>query len=573
MTATDISYQANAIKLISRYLDADSATKGIYPFIPQKPDFDEKERPKPLPFKMPSLAGVSPSHLEAFLREITENKELDMQSLLIIKDGFVILRAEWGDYTLSSRKMTHSECKSLLSLAVGALIGEGKLTLESKVADLLSRRLNPILKLSAGNMTVRHLLTMTTGVVFNELGTVTDRNWLRSFFESGRKFPVGKEFDYNSLNSYLLSVIVREVSGESLFSYVERKILKPLGITGAFWEKSPEDIECGGFGLYIFPDDMAKLGLLVLNGGRWNGKEIIPKSYIDKAVTRQIETNGTGDFDYGLHIWVGKDDKSFLFNGMFGQNLLCYPENGVIIVSNASNGETFQQGPFYAICKRFLGKEIPKPKNAVYEEALLLKRLYLLKNQRIAPRRFPKELKALIGARYELNGKKPSKAGIMPFILGAIRNYYTEGMTELYFTEKKNRLFINFVENGLLHSLPVGFYKTERSVYDACGEKYRVAIRGSLGNDTAPYLLLRISFLEASNARLLKIYFSKGGEIKVNFSESPNNEFIISAVKREISKIPVKAVSERIFDLLEGENVKRISENIFSPTLSGRRIN
>ena len=71
---------------------------------------------------------------------------------------------------------------------------------------------------------------------------------MASVMSSGEKIG-GKEFDYNSLNSYVLSAIVREVSGESLFSYVERKILKPLGINGAFWEKSPEDIECGGFGL------------------------------------------------------------------------------------------------------------------------------------------------------------------------------------------------------------------------------------------------------------------------------------------------------------------------------------
>ncbi len=570
----DISFQTNAIKLISRYLDTETATKGIYPFVAKKPDFPN-EKPLALPFKMPFAAGVSARHIADFLKELSQNRELDMHSLIIVKDGAVITRAEWGDYTLNTRKMTHSECKSLLSLVIGVLIGDGRLSLDDKVSSLLSRRLSPILKLSAGNMTVSHLLTMTTGVIFNELGTVTDQCWLRSFFESGRKFPLGKEFDYNSLNSYLLSVIVREVSGLSLSAFTEERIFKPLGIKGAFWEKSPEDIECGGFGLYIFPDDIAKLGLLVLNGGEWEGKQIVPREYLEAATSKKVTVKGVGDFDYGYHVWCAKNGKGFLFNGMFGQNLLCYPENKIIIVSNASNGETFQQGPYYGICKRFFEGEIPKPKNAVSEEIALSKTLFELKNRKIYRKNaFPKELLKLNGAIFSLNDGKPSPAGIMPFILGAIRNYYTEGITEMSFSVKKRVFYFNFVENGECHSLPVGFYCKRESVYHCGGESFRVAVRGSLESKNGESsLVLRISFLEATNARFLKITFKNDGSAAVKFTESPGSDFLLNAVKKEISSIPLKLVSDRLNGLLEGKRAKKISESVFSPTLYGRRIN
>ena len=572
----DISFQANALKLITRFLDTENPTKGVFPFVPKKPDFNPSDKPSPLPTRPAALSDVSPAHLADFLKELSDNERLDMHSVLIVKGGKTVCRAEWGDYSLNMRKITHSECKSVLSLVIGILIGDGKLSLDSKVSRLLYSRLGPLLRLSAGNMTVRHLLTMSTGVVFNEIGAVTEEDWLKAFFESARKFPLGRSFDYNSMNSYILSAIVREVSGQTLSEFTNERFFKPLGINGCYWEKSPEDIECGGFGLYIFPEDMARIGLLVLNGGKWEGRQIVPADYLREATSKKLSPTGNGDFDYGYHIWTGRGTKSILFNGMFGQNMLIYPENEIVIVANAANGETFQQGPFYSVCNRYFGSSLPKCKNPISESAYLARTLRGLKNYK--PHlllKYPKELSSLNGKRYILNDGKSSPAGLMPFILGGIRNYYTDGIKELSFSVKNRRFYIHFVENGRDYSFPVGFYSTERSVYDCLGEKYHLAVRGSVLRDGNGNTVLnfRFSFLEASNVRFLTVTLLPHGKISVTFTEHPDDEFMKEALLNFINQLPIKQISERLCDIVESERVKKISDSVFSPTLKGRSVN
>ena len=110
----------------------------------------------------------------------------------------------------------------------------------------------------------------------------------------------------------------------------------------------------GGWGLYILPEDIAKIGQMVLDGGRFDGKQIVPEDWIKQQTTAQANPPKTlGNYDYGYQTWVGRNEKSFLFNGMFGQNVLGFFDSGVLLVSNAGNNELFQQSNYYEIATRF----------------------------------------------------------------------------------------------------------------------------------------------------------------------------------------------------------------------------
>ena len=116
---------------------------------------------------------------------------------------------------------------------------------------------------------------MTSGVPFGEAGSVTESCWSEAFFGSALKFHPGTEFFYNSMNSYILARIVVELSGMSVRELVGRRIFAPLGIENYFFEIGPENIEKGGWGLYLSAESWAKLGLMFMNGGSYGGKRCL----------------------------------------------------------------------------------------------------------------------------------------------------------------------------------------------------------------------------------------------------------------------------------------------------------
>ena len=113
-------------------------------------------------------------------------------------------------------------------------------------------------------------LIMTSLVQFNERGAVSCNDWVRGFLDSPVNGTAGSKFEYNSMNTYMLSAIVTEITGESLMDYLRPRLFEPLGITRIFWESCPKGITKGGWGLFLCPEDAAKIGQLCLQKGMWN---------------------------------------------------------------------------------------------------------------------------------------------------------------------------------------------------------------------------------------------------------------------------------------------------------------
>src|SRR5699024_4911566 len=151
-------------------------------------------------------------------------------------------------------------------------------------------RLNPVSYRRFRSLTVRHLLTMTSGVDFDEVGAVTEEDWVKCYFESGVRFEPGAEFAYNSMNSYLLSAIVRERTGQGLSQVLRPRVFVPLGFGRVHWETCPRGIEKGGWGLYLCPEDMAKIGQLLLQKGRWNGRQLVSEEFLREMTRKQVDT-------------------------------------------------------------------------------------------------------------------------------------------------------------------------------------------------------------------------------------------------------------------------------------------
>ncbi|MGM9624870.1 MAG: serine hydrolase domain-containing protein, partial [Eubacteriales bacterium] len=356
----NLSAVNRSMTLLSRLFDPEKSTQAYLAPTQGKPVFSEITEPY-FARTAPENEGIPSACLAAFLEKLLCEPALRMHSILLLRHNRVVMEAEFGAQSIRIPKYTFSACKSIVSLCIGILVGDGVLSVEDKLVDLFAdriaaERLSVVQKMRIGSICVRDLLTMRTGIVFNELECQTDPDWVRCYLNSSVSGEPGKTFSYNSLNTYMLSAVICRLTGMSLSEFARQRLFAPLGITDFFWETCPRGIEKGGWGLYIRPEDMAKLGVLVRDHGMWNDTQIVGADYLRDAVTPWVHTpDDTGRYDYGYQIWVDTAPKTYLFNGMLGQNVMIFPDTDIVIVSNAGNDELFQQSPYYDIAAAYFG--------------------------------------------------------------------------------------------------------------------------------------------------------------------------------------------------------------------------
>lgn len=547
----DLVTDSRALFMVKQLLDNTSATRSIIDRTPQKPKFTPSVIQKPFVRALPETQGVSSQRVAAFLNAMKDDPTLDMHGILIAKNGKMIAEAPFGAYDQKIWHITHSECKSITGLAIGLLIDEGKLTLDDRIVDIFASRVSKINQFTHRNMTIRHLLTMTSGVTFNEAGSVTETDWVKCFLESVVLKEPGSTFNYNSMNTYMLGCVVRQITGQGLVAYLKPRLFEPLGISNFFWETCPMGNEKAGWGLYILPEDIAKIGQLLLDGGRCEGKQLISEAWVREATSAQAQPPHTlGNYDYGYQIWVGRNERSFLFNGMFGQNVLGFFDGNMLFVTNAGNNELFQQSNYYSLATRFyaecaaagepgkilslsgagalqsakrhLSEDLYTPKTALFGDLFDTRQK---PNVQEACKRL--ENRAFFAA----GDKRAASVGLFPLYAQTLQNNFAMGLHAVSFLRQDGSFCIAIDETDERHVLPVGFDGPARADVSIHGEPHAVAVSGkfALDEDGLPVLSVRVSFLEAANARLIKIRFLDG-KIETHWSESPGKGYLTDAL-------------------------------------------
>lgn len=583
----------NAITLVSRIVDTHQAVHPMYPDTAEKPPLRFSAIRQPFPRVKPEEAGVSSAHIAAFLHEIAHDETLNMHSILILRDGKMLAEAAFGASDLRCWKHTFSACKSVTSLAIGLLIAEGKLSLDARPVEILEG-IPPLARHTARELTVQHLLTMTSGASFNEASMMTERDWIRGYFSGS--FALGA-FAYNSLNTYILSAILTQITGETLSEYLKPRLFDPLGISNYYWEKSPTGIDKGGWGLYIRPEDLAKLGQLVLQNGVWNGETVVPEDWISQAAHKQIATGAVSDaFDYGYQIWTGRTHDSFLFNGMLGQNVLGLRENGILLVSHAGNDELFQQSSYFSLVEKYFcrpfGSALPQDESKERTLQATLRAIAEQKPQKadekppkktifplFAPRKaavppapspsaLPPECSRLGGVRFDVCDDNAPGVGLMPVILQATQNNYAAGLHSLSFLCSGNSFYMTYTEADESYLLRIGLKTAADTDLTFHGVPYHVKTKGTFTTDEdgVPLLKLRIDFSETPLTRILKLYYT-GASPTLEQSERPGAPFIFSkvlSIKQDLKTTPL--IGETV-NLLDDDYLRYRVDKKFRPTL------
>ena len=524
------------------------------PYYPQKTAVGKRtEVSQPFPRSTPERQGIPSALLAEFFGELSDSSDkLNPHTVMVLRNGSVIGECSFPPYEKNLWHVSHSMCKSIVSLAIGMLIDERKLSADTPVTEIFPEKMRLISAARKKDLTLRHLLTMSSGVTLNEAGSVTEEDWLGAFLESRRRFRSGSRFHYNSMNTYVLSEIVRKVSGRSLSEYLDEKLFSPLGIVHYLWEKSPCGTEKGGWGLYMLPEDTAKIGQLFCNKGVWKGRRIISEAYLKEAASRQVSSpEHMSDYGYGYQIWMGKRSGSCQFNGMLGQNVYILPDLNMVIVTTAGSGELFPSSLLSRIIWKYFGDGF-RPQDALPEDPAAYQDLQnLLSNIQaspVPPPRLPPQAYALHGVSYHIYTKNTR---LLPLFLQCLQNNHSSPVTDLDFQVQNDIFYLNIHEENAHYRIPVGFGEYRETTLDFAGELYLIKATGvfTTDEDDNPVLKLHIPFIETANSRQIKFFFLDGGKkLTAAWSESPDistfrglDQFISSGGGAFLSSLVEKA--------------------------------
>jgi len=293
-----------------------------------------------LPRSSPEAQGVSSQGLLEFV-QAADRKVQSMHSFMLVRNGHVVAEAWWNPEAADKPHVLWSLSKSFTSTAVGLAVAEGKLSIDDRVSSFFPDSLPVAPSKNLEEMRVRDLLTMTAGHQ-DEPALMRESDWIKAFFEHPVPHKPGTHFRYNTPATFMQSAIVQQVSGQTVVEYLQPRIFEPLGIAAPRWDANPQGISLGGYGLYLKTEDLAKFGLLYLQGGQWNGRQLIPREWVALATSRQASNGSRPDSDwdqgYGFQFWRCRHN-AFRGDGKDGQFCVVLPDENAVVIITANTGD------------------------------------------------------------------------------------------------------------------------------------------------------------------------------------------------------------------------------------------
>ncbi|WP_213450625.1 serine hydrolase domain-containing protein [Rhizomonospora bruguierae] len=285
----------------------------------------------------PEAHGIPSAAIESFL-DAGEAGIDALHGMVLARHGRVVAEGRWRPYRAGLPHALFSVSKSFTWTGVGLAVHEGRLSLDDPVLKFFPDAAPAEVSDRLAAMRVRHLLTMTSGHTGETTELFTQRrdgDWARGFLELPVEHEPSVHFAYNSGASYLLSAIVQRRTGETLLDYLRPRLFDSLGIADPTWETCPRGISASGWGLALRTGELARFGQLYLNGGVFQGRQLVPAEWVREATAWQV-SNGRPDAPsdwsqgYGYQFWRCRHD-AYRGDGAFGQFCLVLPEQEAVL--------------------------------------------------------------------------------------------------------------------------------------------------------------------------------------------------------------------------------------------------
>ncbi|MET8138678.1 serine hydrolase [Sphaerisporangium sp. NPDC005288] len=298
-----------------------------------------------LPRSTPAAAGVSSRGVAALLDRLDE-RSVECHSIMVVRHGLVVAEGWWAPYSAERPHLLYSLTKSFTSIAVGLAIGDGLLSLDDRVVDVLPDHVPAGISEQGRRLTVHHLLSMTTGRRTDSLAEawrLEPGDLVKGFLRVPFPEPEGTGHAYDNATTFVLARMVERVTGRDLPELLDERLFTPMGIDHAEWDRVASGAAFGFHGLHLTTEAVAAFGELLLRGGLWGDRRLVSREWVELATRRHIDTlpaeDGSGDADYlrgyGYQFWRSRH--GYHGDGSFGQLCVVVPSHDLVVAVTGAN--------------------------------------------------------------------------------------------------------------------------------------------------------------------------------------------------------------------------------------------
>ena len=304
----------------------------------------------------PEAQGMDSGVLSRGIRDLAGDTKW-LHSLLAVRNGCMVVEAYWPPFDREQKHYLNSATKAVLSALVGIAVHDGKLREDdlvfSHLRDSLPADIDPRMK----RITLRHLLTMSSGISWPQLANgenASDQmgkspDWVRFILSRPMAAEPGGITNYSNGDSHLVSAILQKAVGETALDFARKRLFGPLGVEDVGWNTDPQGRSIGSAALQMRPIDMAKFGSLYLHGGELEGRRILDSRWVESSLTPHVKMpTAGGPADYGYYWWLYPERNLYEAWGGAGQRIAVLRDVGIVVVMTANLPQDFPRAPFAA---------------------------------------------------------------------------------------------------------------------------------------------------------------------------------------------------------------------------------
>ncbi|MGK3961595.1 serine hydrolase domain-containing protein [Sorangium sp. So ce118] len=292
-----------------------------------------------LPRSAPAASGMSSRSIAALLDRL-EAQSVECHSLMVVRHGHVVAEGWWAPYSAERPHLLYSLTKSFTSVAVGLAITDGLLSLDDRVVDVLPDHVPADISEQGRRITVHHLLSMTAGHRTDSLAEawqLEPGDLVKGFLRVPFAEAEGARHTYDNSTTFVLARMVERVTGRGLPELLDERLFKPMGVDHAEWDRVASGAAFGFHGLHLTTEAVAAFGELLLRGGRWGDRQLVPREWVELATRRHIETLQIEDWSenpdslcgYGYQFWTSRH--GYRGDGAFGQLCVVVPSHDLVV--------------------------------------------------------------------------------------------------------------------------------------------------------------------------------------------------------------------------------------------------
>lgn len=459
--------------------------------------------------------------LEHFLNKIKKDN-YNLHSCLIYYQGKMLYEGYGKPFSKEHQTMLYSVSKSFVSIAIGYLVEEEKISLEDSVLKYFDE-IKPTKYLN--QITIRDLLTMQSGSN-HEQNILISSNWIEQYFMQDFNYLPGTHFHYNSMNTYILSVIVTKVTHQKLVDYLDVHLFKPLKIKKPRFDEDALGYNIGGWGLYLTPSDLMCISIAFMHN-----HPTFPLNYKHEMTTLQANSNSKNGSKYyrqgyGYQCWMNGENLGYRFDGVFGQFVIMVPTLDLIVVTSAS----------LLLSDQLL--------NTIFEDFIKL----LPGNVSKSNLKLPSLILPNISEPFDyLNFNnfyykfKSNSSSIFPLAIIFLKHFkitYASGYKFHFFNEY---ILLDWYEEDCVNHICIGINKIVKPSYLLLNnERFLIQAYGYFKKSK---LYVTIVFLEFPHIRKLRFDFLTKKKIAVNFDETPSVDDLIGQYHYLLTFTPFSALN------------------------------